>query len=432
MKQYSVLYILLVLLWKNIFLSSSDPFSQFSILSKELILKCFPQICLRGKLCSENSQFHSFNPNSNPFRLNHLFKQAGIDYDVRQRLGTKQAATITTLRNKLSCEALISKQRQKPIKIAIVTSWISNNSNSLNITALNQYIYSSKHGYSFLHFSLSVIDWNERHATYNNIKLKDLRNISECRRASPGKTSTDLSSYSRVCHKKEKDTHLPTGWSSVEFVAELLEKYPDIDFFFKTDLDNVFSRLDLLLETLIDPLQQYSLYFTQIENSRFIQSHTWILRNDPYSKRFIKLWLKLANMGLCYSLAHEQGALNILVGRMMKDEWKEKVSEYTCDQMCHSNRNVYKHHHCVLDWYIDNKMSVDDGQTWSHPYIYLYPFFPERKSFVSPSDGFTIQTSKILFDINLTTFQPLLVHPCKRLIYSHPSQIVNQLNDCKE
>jgi hypothetical protein len=427
MISYSVLSVLLFNL--HVVIVSFDLINQqFLTLSKELILKCFPKNCSIGQLCCDNIQFHSFNHLSNPFRLKYLFKQAGIQYDTNIPL-SKQ---LITLRNQIDCDSFISKD-QKPLKIAIVTSWISNNnSNPLNLSALNHYIYSSNHGYAFKHLSLSLIEWNQQHSSYKKISVKDLRSTSACRRHSPGKIATDLSSFSRVCRKKETEIALPTGWSNVEFIAELLETHHDIDYFFKSDLDNVFARLDLLLETLIDPLQQYSLYFTQIENSRFIQSHTWIIRNDPYSKRFIKLWLELANMGLCYSLAHEQGALNILIGKMMKEEWKVKVSEYSCDQACHTNRNVYQHHHCVLDWYTDNNMSVEEGHSWSHPYIYLYPFFSEKKSYISPSDGFTIQSSKISFDRNNTNFQPLLIHPCKRLVYSHPSQVVDQINECEE
>lgn len=50
----------------------------------------------------------------------------------------------------------------------------------------------------------------------------------------------------------------PGAWLSV-YVAKELLKTSKADYFYKLDLDNVFIRTDVRLESLIDPLQRFSL-----------------------------------------------------------------------------------------------------------------------------------------------------------------------------
>eukprot|EP01040_Poterioochromonas_malhamensis_P018527 gene18527-21656_t len=120
--------------------------------------------------------------------------------------------------------------QEKPVTIMVVSSWISDQ--PLDVQKLNHYQYCKVHNYPYSHQSLT-------REQYEKIRR-------------------------------------PDGWSNVEYVFELMEKYPKVDYFVKLDLDCLFTRADVLLETILDPFEQYSFYVTQIEESRFIQSHTWI------------------------------------------------------------------------------------------------------------------------------------------------------------
>ena len=106
----------------------------------------------------------------------------------------------------------------------------------------------------------------------------------------------------------EKYPHLPEPWYTVNVMNEYLltSNYSDYTYFIKLDIDNQFARLDLRLETIIDPEQKYHLYLTEIDYSRFTQAHVWIFKNSDFTRAFFHEWLDYSKMGNCRDIAGEQ------------------------------------------------------------------------------------------------------------------------------
>ncbi len=130
-----------------------------------------------------------------------------------------------------SCVGTICENKQltgvassKPVTFLVYSVWVGE---PLKDRLLNHQYYCNVNGYEYKHF-------------YQN------------------RTSFDsLTSNS--------DT--PGAWLSVYIAKELL-KTSKADYFFKLDLDNVFIRTDVRLESLIDPLQRYCLYTTNTNLNR--------------------------------------------------------------------------------------------------------------------------------------------------------------------
>eukprot|EP01040_Poterioochromonas_malhamensis_P006760 gene6760-7284_t len=321
--------------------------------------KCRIEPCQRGFICG-NNQFYNVS-------RHHTTRMNWIMQHTHNTESSSDPLTI-------SCTFL-----EKPVSIMVISSWISDQ--PLDSKRLNHYQYCNLHNYSYSHLSLTREQYD----------------------------------------KLQQPEGHPTGWSSVEYVYDLMKKYPNVDYFVKLDIDCLFTRTDLFLETIIDPFEQYSFYVTQIEESRFIQSHTWIIKNDYFGRTFIQKWLEFRFKSSCGNLAQEQGALNLLIGRFMKDAYHDQTTNYNCDNDCYKKKSVYHHHHCVLDWYTDNNMSV--AGEWIHPKIYLYPFFEHQKTLISPDDGFNAQVGHN-HGRRADDFQPFTLHPCKVDPYVSPEKLL--------
>lgn len=272
----------------------------------------------------------------------------------------------------------------RSIRIMIFTTWIHDN--PLNESALNQKIYADHFGYDYVHVNLSPLVYHEL---------------------------------------VNKNANSPPGWSTVQVAEALLHLFPSVDYFVKLDVDCLFARLDLPIETILDPYEQYDMYTSQIEHSRFTQSHTWIIKNTLFAKDFLARWLEFRTRSNCRDLAQEQGAFHMMIGLTMKERYGSNVTSFTCHQACHTKRTTYHHHHCVLDWYTDNKFSIQ--YNFSHPNIFLYPYNSDH--FISPDDGYTKQID-IKTPLNLSLYLPLTVHPCKKMPYLHPTEVLSNLIKC--
>lgn len=126
-------------------------------------------------------------------------------------------------------------------------------------------------------------------------------------------------------------TQKPAAW----YVARDLLQFSDADYFFKMDIDCLFARTHVRLESFLDPQEKYSFYITNIERStRFMQSQSWILKNSDYSRAFVKEWLEYVNWGSCGNLAYEQGALHLTIGTMYSQYLGKNGTKYTCPHYC--------------------------------------------------------------------------------------------------
>ena len=175
------------------------------------------------------------------------------------------------------------------VKILVYSVWVGE---PLQDHLLNHKQYCDENGYIYKHFSISAKEFEEKYSC-------------------------------------------PWGaWYSV-YMAKLLLETSDADYFFKMDIDCVFARTDVRLESLIDPLQRYSFYITNTEGtSRFMQSQSWILKNSEYSKTFINEWLEYVHWGTCGNLAFEQGALHLTIGTMYSWYLGSNGTKFDCPHYC--------------------------------------------------------------------------------------------------
>lgn len=270
--------------------------------------------------------------------------------------------------------------------ICIVIFSVYIHSTLLNATALNHQQYADKHGYSFIHVTMSR---GQFEAYFGLTAL---------------------------------------GWVNLEVAKILFERHPEIDYLMKVDVDCLFATNELSLETIIDPLEQYDFYINQIEHSRFTQSHTWVLRNSPWGMDFLKRWNAYRNAAYCRDIAQEQGALHFMLGLTLKEAYP-KTGDFECHMVCHTTRSTWLHHHCVLNWYDANHFGM--AHNFSHPHVFLYPF-PGTGQYVSPKDGFSVQIGmdNISKMKNKELFKPLTVHPCKVNPFMSPDYVMDHLADC--
>jgi hypothetical protein len=175
------------------------------------------------------------------------------------------------------------------VKILVYSVWVGE---PLDVNRLNHKIYCDTNGYEYRHFNYSVLEYNQKY------------------------------------------TQQPAAWLSVYAARELLAS-SDANYFFKMDIDCVFVRTDVRLESLLDPLQRYSFYSTNTEGtSRFMQSQSWILKNSEYGKALINEWLDYVHWGKCGDLAYEQGAMHLMIGMAYSWQIGANGTHYTCPQFC--------------------------------------------------------------------------------------------------
>lgn len=219
---------------------------------------------------------------------------------------------------------------------------------------------------------------------------------------------------------------LPTGWLSVEFAQELLTNHTDIDYLFKMDLYCVFSRQDIRLETILHPMEHFSIYASHIqEDSRLISSKTWLIKNDKFAKEFLSKWLEYRTTPACKNINHEQGALLMTIGQSLSDHYNHSMNldilsnattltEFKCGHSCHISQSTYQRIHCVLNWMDDNGFGMS-GYLY-HPKIYIYPYFEDMGGqagsssdrqihFISPMDGFLLHLKMEMLNDKTSTLK---------------------------
>ena len=252
----------------------------------------------------------------------------------------------------------------------------------------------------------------------------------------------------------QKYGNVAPAWASVLTAKDLLDT-AEYAYFYKMDVDCLFARTDLRIESAIDPLEQYSFYITNTSpGMRFMQSQSWILKTDDFSKNFVNEWLQYMHWGKCGDLAAEQGALQLVLGSFYERDvlWKNKT-QFTCRSACkcfkscdplmtyilisptsqcitgNSKRNSFGHHMCVINWFEDN--GFGENGTMDHPFIYVYPFqgmSAMNQRYKSPDDGFFSQVPPAKND---SLYDPFTVHPCKKQIYAAPAEVRSNLSLCK-
>jgi hypothetical protein len=179
----------------------------------------------------------------------------------------------------------------RTVKIVVFSIWVG--PEPLDVFKLNHVQYCDHHGYQYKHFY------------YNQSEFE----------------------------RKYSGVYVPPAWMSVYAAQELLQT-SDADYFFKLDVDCVFARSDVRLESLLDPLERYSFYTTRLfPNDGFMQSQSWIVKNTNFGKALIKEWLEYAKWGNCGDLAQEQGAMHLAIG--MAYSWAfPNATAYTCPAAC--------------------------------------------------------------------------------------------------
>jgi hypothetical protein len=193
------------------------------------------------------------------------------------------------------------------VRFLVYSVWVGE---PLNANRLNHKVYCDVNGYEYRHFYMSPADFA---ANYTNG---------------------------------------PRAWYSVYVARELLQT-SDADYFFKMDIDCLFARTDVRLESLIDPLQRYSFYTTNIEpTQRFMQSQSWILKKSEYGKALINEWLEYVSWGTCGNLAYEQGAMHLMIGMAYSWHIGANGTEYTCPKFCKFDLQFWSCSvHTVLPWF---------------------------------------------------------------------------------
>lgn len=186
-----------------------------------------------------------------------------------------------------------------PVKFLVYSAWISNDDVPLNVNRLNHKIYCDANGYEYRHFFMTRDEF--------------------------------VGKYGQI----------PPAWLSVYAAQELLTT-SDADYFFKLDPDCVFVRMDVRLESLIDPLGRYSFYLTNTEGtSRFMQSQSWILKRSENGIALIREWLDYAHWGNCNNLAYEQGGMHLMIGMAYSWYLGSNGTKYDCPRACKFTFSVF-------------------------------------------------------------------------------------------
>ena len=202
-------------------------------------------------------------------------------------------------------------RRQVEGNILVFSVWVGDK--PLNETLLNHNIYCRRHGYEYKHFYLSPEEFREKYGS------------------------------------------IPFGWYSVLMAKELILN-STARYFLKLDIDCIFARMDLRLESLIDPYDRYSIYLSQSSTiTRFTSGHTWMTRNDSFALEFVNEWLEFTKRGRCDDQAMEQGALQLNTAYFYAKEFHSyNVTTYDCIRSCWSERRAFQHHQCAIGWLDEN------------------------------------------------------------------------------
>lgn len=315
-----------------------------------------------------------------------------------------------------------------------------------NTSQLNHQQYCKYHGYDYIHLTLTSQEYLQLMIT---------------------------SEEANILAEK---FHIPYGWASVFLAHHLLSDTSSYDYIVKLDMDCLFANMNIRLEEFLDPQERYSIYTSHtLVQSRFTQSHMYILRNDDVAKKFVTQWWGLRYQGFCNNIAQEQGAFHLVLGKTIHNELllnnqQKNVKEFTCDQFCYAkHRSAFHHHHCVLDWYDDHQLGFSADNTiprFDLAGIYVYPKFSDDH-FISPMEGMTLEvqrsslslaadmkmyqkksTLKVPQDLlwtlgnsedstngvqsmaNVNVFQPFTIHPCKKNPYISPHQLMQVIYTC--
>jgi hypothetical protein len=289
-------------------------------------------------------------------------------------------------------------------EIVVFSVWVGDN--PINTTVLNHQIFCDHHGYEYRHFYLPTGIFIERYG----------------------------------------DT--PFAWYSVMMANELLQmENSTFKYLLKLDIDCVFARMDLPLESIIDPYDRYSVYLSQSSlTSRFTSSHTWLVRKDSFALDFLNEWLQFGRMGKCNDLAYEQGALQLTTAYFYHRKFfSHNVTKFTCIRYCFTRLSSYNQHQCPLWWLDENGFGYGwyenlNGVWWpefvnnhtamvmrdigggamTHPNIFTNPI-ESFDHYHSPVDGYSFEVGDRVLD--KSKVQALVIHPCKRSVYIHPDQV---------
>eukprot|EP01036_Dinobryon_divergens_P024928 gene24928-33423_t len=224
---------------------------------------------------------------------------------------------------------------------------------------------------------------------------------------------------------------MPFAWYSVIVAKELLQmKNSTANYFLKMDIDSVFIRMDLPLESIIDPYDRYSVYLSQSSTfKRFTSSHTWLVRKDSFALAFVDEWLQFGHMDKCVDLSYEQGALQITTGYFYHNKFLSyNVTPYGCGRNCFTRLSSYDQHHCVIKWFDQNGFGygwyenlngvwwpqyVNNGSTMIvrdvgggamiHPNIFMNPL-ESTYSYSSPQDGYSFEISDQMDKANIRKY----------------------------
>lgn len=243
---------------------------------------------------------------------------------------------------------------------------------------------------------------------------------------------------------------LSHAWSSVYVMRDLLQNKSDkVDYYVKLDMDQIFATTESRFEEILDPLQHYNIYLTEVYKIPpiFFQSHTWILRKteDDWGLKFINEWHEYAHWGSCSNLAAEQGAFQFAIASTYRD-WllttlTEKVnktdSTYNkrrisidalgeCLKGCNlRNRKPHIHHACLLQWYNRNNIFSAE-ELMSHPKISVYKYNDDKLYYQSPQDGYSMEPRYKTYEARYSKTKnfPMTVHPCKYVNGDHSQSTI--------
>jgi hypothetical protein len=308
--------------------------------------------------------------------------------DCKNKVFDNQVKNYTSFSTGIDTKINYKNQKKKDnsrINILVFSVWVGSDV-SLDASRLNHRQFCENNGYEYKHF---------------------FYNISE------------------IIFPSNRNNKAITAWGSLMAISELF-LISNADYFFKVDIDNHFTKPLFRLENFIDPLERYSMYYLapSISHFRFKSTHSWIAKNNNYSREFIYDWWSYHKKGSCDDMAMEQGASLLNLGEKISLAFGSNFSEYDCHTKCYTRRNSYRHYMCVESWFNEN---YGENNYIYHPDIFI---FYAKKILKSPIGGFSLEVPHKEYNVStLHSYykDSFSIHPCKSNPYSSPS---NALNDC--
>lgn len=294
---------------------------------------------------------------------------------------SEYTSKITGITSKIKYNSHKKKDNSR-INILVFSVWVGNI--ALDASRLNHYQFCENNGYEYKHF---------------------FYNISE------------------IMFPSRRNEKAITAWGSLMAISELFLT-SNADYFFKVDIDNHFTKPLFRLENFIDPLERYSMYYLapSLSHFRFISSHSWIAKNNNYSREFIHDWWSFHNKGSCDDMAMEQGGNLLNLGDKISAYFGSNFSDYDCHLKCHTKRHTYYHYVCVENWLNEN---YGENNYIYHPDIFI---FYAKKILKSPIGGFSLEVPHKEYNMSaLKTYykDAFSIHPCKTNSYSSPSDALH-------